>query len=81
MSADKIEVAGVTFDKPGNDWAIYVMECIQEKPLAEAGKEVACLVAYAMETEQYGPFIVDMHACVHAFWARCNSAMQEGGPA
>lgn len=78
MSDETIQVGSITFNKPGNDWAAYVMQCIRDQPLAEAGKEVAALVLYALETEQYGPFIFDMHACVTAFWDRCNSITKEG---
>jgi len=65
-----------TFDKPSNEWASYVLECIREKPLAEAGKELMTLATYALETEQYGPFMADLHICLVAYWVKCRAEIE-----
>jgi hypothetical protein len=66
-------IGRMTFDKPSNEWAAYVLDCIREKPLAEAGKELMTLATYALETEQHGPFIADLHICLVAYWVKCRN--------
>lgn len=75
--SEKITVCGIEFDKPLNDWANHVMDCIENKSLAEAGKELASLVTYMIQAEEYGPFVVDTHTCVNAFWVKCHNESKD----
>lgn len=53
------------------DWAMMVKQAVNEKPLAEAGYELARIVTFALKTQHDAQFARDVDACVKSFWARC----------
>lgn len=70
--SDTIKVGRITFDRPHDDWTAYVMMCIQQKPLALAGKELAMLVDFALKPQHDEQFNGDVRACVAAYFDRCD---------
>lgn len=54
-----------------DNWCANVMRMIYEKPLAEAGLELARLVDFALKTQHDEQFNREVRACVHSFWDRC----------